>query len=133
MAKFKYTFTVCLTILLAGCGGVAFLPKPLAQDARGIALVDGTPYNCKTLGEIEGSDEVAGRVGATYNTLRKGAYNDLRNEAVAVAGNGKRITLRILNEVAICGYGDSLYYCDKANLPIHSFRIKAQIFECGEK
>ena len=96
---------VCAGALLGGCGAPMFSPKPLDVSARGITEVRDTPYNCKVLGEAEGSDDATGYAAATLEQVRKGALNDLRNEAVAVMGAGKRITLYILDEWALC-YGE---------------------------
>ena len=49
-------------------------------------MVRTTPYNCRVLGEVEGSDNANGYDGATYESMRKSAYNDLKNEAVEVVG-----------------------------------------------
>ena len=125
---------ICAVALLGGCGAPMFSPKPLDASARGITEVRDTPYNCKVLGEAEGSDDATGYAAATLERVRKGALNDLRNEAVAVVGAGKRITLYILNEWALC-YGERgrLVGCPQNAVYVNSYRVRAQIFDCGEK
>lgn len=133
--KISNLMLVCVSILmLGGCGAPMFSPKPLDANARGITEVRDTPYNCRVLGEAEGSDGVTGYAAATLEQVRKGALNDLRNEAVAVAGTGKRITLYILNEQALC-YGEQgrLVRCPQNSIYVNSYRVRAQIFDCGEK
>ena len=131
--KISNLILVCVTVLmLSGCGAPMFLPKPLDASARGITEVRDTPYNCRVLGEAEGSDDATGYAAATLEQVRKGALNDLRNEAVA--GTGKRITLYILNEQALC-YGEQgrLVRCPQNSVYVNSYRVRAQIFDCGEK
>ena len=125
---------VCAVALLGGCGSPMFSPKPLDVSARGITEVRDTPYNCKVLGEAEGSDDATGYAAATLEQVRKGALNDLRNEAVAVVGAGKRITLYILDEWALC-YGERgrPVGCPQNAVYVNSYRVRAQIFDCGEK
>lgn len=124
-----------VAVLFVGCSSVAFTPKPLDYDARGITVVKETPYNCKVLGETEGYDEADNRSGATYEKVRKGAYNDLRNEALAVVRDSNhRITLRIVQEDIVCG--NNIFYqikCNQINSNIYSYRVKAQIFDCGNR
>lgn len=125
---------VCAVALLGGCGSPMFSPKPLDVSARGITEVRDTPYNCKVLGEAEGSDDATGYAAATLERVRKGALNDLRNEAVAVVGAGKRITFYILDGWALC-YGERgrLVGCPQNAVYVNSYRVRAQIFDCGEK
>ena len=54
-----------------------FLPKPLDTSARGITEVRDTPYNCRVLGEAEGSDDATGYASATLEQVSKGALNYL--------------------------------------------------------
>lgn len=121
---------VCAVALLSGCGAPMFSPKPLDVSARGITEVRDTPYNCKVLGEAEGSDDATGYAAATLERVRKGALNDLRNEAVAVVG----ATLYILDEWALC-YGERgrPVGCPQNAVYVNSYRVRAQIFDCGEK
>ena len=125
---------VCAVALLGGCGAPMFSPKPLDASARGITEVRDTPYNCKVLGEAEGSDDATGYAAATLERVKKGALNDLRNEAVTVVGAGKRITLYILIEWALC-YGERgrPARCPQNAVYVNSYRVRAQIFDCGEK
>ena len=96
---------VCAVALLSGCGAPMFSPKPLDASAAVSPRFAIRRITAKFWGEAEGSDDATGYAAATLEQVRKGALNDLRNEAVAVVGAGKRITLYILNEWALC-YGE---------------------------
>ncbi|MCD8213798.1 MAG: DUF4156 domain-containing protein [Campylobacter sp.] len=131
MKKSILIFGTILAFCITGCVAPTFAPKPLQANARGITLVNTTPYGCQSLGETEGSDNAQGYIGANLDSLRIGAYNDLKNEAVAVVGQGKRITLNVLTEDAFCQGNGGLVRCRNGN--IVSYRVRAQIFECGKK
>ncbi|EFL65249.1 hypothetical protein CGSSpBS455_05220, partial [Streptococcus pneumoniae BS455] len=67
-------------------------------------------------------------------TLRDSALNDLRNNAAEAIGKGKRITLRIVEELPTCRSRcplDEEGYAIERH--ITGYRISAQIFECGDK
>lgn len=119
--------------LLSGCVAPQFEPKPLLANSKGIATVRSTPYNCKVLGEAEGNDEANGRMNPTIDRLRQGAINDLKNEAVEIVGLHKRVVLYIVSETPLCYYGNELDRCPRGSQFAASYRIKAQIFDCGDK
>ncbi len=117
-------------LLIGGCGAPAFSPKPLNAEARGITEVRSIPYGCKSLGEFEGSDEVSGYGFAALRHVREGALNDIRNKAFYIIGDGKRKILYILSEKGLC-YGEQV--CPPESVYVHSYHVRAQIFDCGEK
>lgn len=128
-----------LSTVLTGCATEPFVPKALNENAKGISTVRSTPYGCKVLGEIEGKDEkksIAGGIiiGGTLLSMREGAMNDLRNNAVEVVGNSKKRTvLKVISEAAFCAQG---YKCPNQEIEIqniHSYLVKGEIFECGDK
>ena len=131
------------SIFFTGCADVMFEPKPLEMQARGITLAKGTPYNCKILGEVEGKDSPEQRVGATREKLRESAMNELRNEAYYAMGENKRAILHITKEIVLCtkwvggSLSGSLKTVDCTNetstYNIMSYRIHAQVFDCGER
>ena len=132
--------TTIASTVLSGC--VQFVPyegKSLNPEARGITTVRSTPYGCKVLGEAEGKETTNSATpytpgSVTRETLRDSALNDLRNNAAEAIGKGKRITLRIVEELPTC---KSRCPLDEEGYAIEShitgYRISAQIFECGDK
>ncbi|STQ87120.1 hypothetical protein LS73_008130 [Helicobacter muridarum] len=118
-------------------------PKTLNESARGIAVAYSIPYNCKVLGEVEGKDEAGGKAGPTFEQIREGATNDLRNQAADLVRGGQRLMLSISKEAMICQirtkkdkYQEedcTLWNKLPANSQILSYRIHANVFECGEK
>lgn len=135
----NFSIILGLSTLLAGCATQQFIPKSLNENAKGISTVKTTPYGCKVLGEIEGKDDIPPSVGAmlvgnTLSLMREGAMNDLRNNAVDVVGNAKKRTvLKIVSEIAYCSTGVNCPDETKDQHPIHSYLVKAEIFECGDK
>lgn len=125
--------------VLTGCATKPFVPKPLNENAKGISTVRTTPYGCKVLGEIEGKDEkqsITGEIviGGTLLSMRESAMNDLRNNAVEVVGNSKKRTvLRIVDQIAFCAQGYKCLNQDLERQDIHSYWVKGEIFECGDK
>ncbi|RDU61214.1 hypothetical protein [Helicobacter sp. MIT 14-3879] len=121
----------------------AYEPKTLNESARGIAVAYSIPYNCKVLGEVEGKDEAGGKAGPTFEQIREGATNDLRNQAADLVRGGQRLMLSISKEAMICQvrtkkdkYQEedcTLWNKLKPNSQILSYRIHANVFECGEK
>lgn len=121
----------------------AYEPKTLNENARGIAVAYSVPYNCKVLGEVEGKDEAAGKAGPTFEQIREGATNDLRNQAADLVRGGQRLMLSITKEAMICQmrtkkdrYQEedcTLWNKLPDNGQILSYRINANVFECGEK
>ena len=141
-----------VSFLIFGCADPEpqlpmFKPKALEAQGKGITVAKSTPYNCKALGEVEGKDDTQGTQGATRETLREGAINDLKNEAGNVVGENKRIMLKIDKEEVLCNAlvqenRQLLRKVVKCNdgLPsnaiqgsLASHRIHADIFDCGEK
>lgn len=139
-----------LAVFINGCGFFGgddsslppYQPKQLESQARGITVANNTPYNCKILGEVEGKDYATGKSGATKESLREGAINDLRNEASNVVGKGKRAMVAITREVSECestaGFTKKTTSCNNlpqgaTNIKPISYRIIAQVFDCGSK
>ena len=118
-------------------------PKTLNESARGIAVAYSVPYNCKVLGEVEGKDDAAGKAGPTFEAIRDGVLNDLRNQAADLVRGGQRLMLSITKEAMICQTRTkkdkfqeedcTLWNKMPANSQILSYRIHANVFECGEK
>lgn len=118
-------------------------PKTLNESARGIAVAYSIPYNCKVLGEVEGKDEAGGKAGPTFEQIREGATNDLRNQAADLVRGGQRLMLSVSKEAMICQvrtkkdkYQEedcTLWNKLPPNSQILSYRIHANVFECGEK
>lgn len=132
----KYLPLFLVPAMLTSCVALKpYEPTPLNENAKGITTVKSTPYGCKVLGEVEGREtwERKGdyNVGNT-NEVKEGALNDLRNKAYEAVGSGKRITLRIIDEKAICVNNEP---CDPetTHLRVKSYEITAQVFECGTK
>lgn len=136
MNKFKLTALVATIFAFSGCvEQPKFYQTQLSDEARGITVAASTPYNCIVLGEIEGASKTTlGALGANLQTLRDSAIRDAKNNAVYVVGANKRVMLKILNEEAICVHNNKVHNCtDKEVGFIRSYRINAQIFECGTK
>lgn len=134
----KLSSLIATSLMLVGCATVQYFPKALNENAKGIATVRTTPYGCKVLGEIEGKDNSPTQqgviVGNTLSALREGAMNDLRNNAVDVIGNSnKRSVLKIVSETAYCQAGVDCPNQTMESQHIHSYLVKAEIFECGDK
>lgn len=118
-------------------------PKALNESARGIAVAYSVPYNCRVLGEVEGKDETNGKAGPTFEQIREGATNDLKNQAADLVRGGQRLMLSVSKEALICqtrSKKDSFQEEDctlwnklPPNSKILSYRIHANVFECGEK
>ena len=119
-------------------------PKMLNENARGIAVAYNMPYNCKVLGEVEGKDSANGKAGPTFEQIREGATNDLRNQAADLVRGGHRLMLSVTKEAMVCQIreGKSNEYREEdctlwSEIPdggqILSYRIHANVFECGEK
>lgn len=136
----KLSSLIATSLMLASCATIEYFPKTLDEKAKGIATVKTTPYGCKVLGEIEGKDEspiqpaMTMIVGNSLSALREGAMNDLRNNAVDVIGNSsKRSVLKIVSETAYCQAGVDCPNQTMESQSIHSYLVKAEIFECGDK
>ena len=78
----------------------AYEPKRLNEEARGIAVAYSVPYTCKLLGEVEGKDNSDGKVPPSFEDIREGATNDLRNHAAELVNEDSRIlVVMVSNEV----------------------------------
>ncbi|QPB41807.1 hypothetical protein [Rodentibacter haemolyticus] len=130
--------------MLTGCVVTKpFEPKPLDEKARGISIVRSTPYGCKVLGEVEGFDKTNSDKNRPFDVIytdptleeaRRGALNDARNNAVEVAGKAKRVTLRIVEAKATCFTPNGVCAPNIIDTSrVLSFRVSAQVFECGKK
>ena len=118
-------------------------PKTLNENARGISVAYSMPYNCKVLGEVEGKDDANGKAGPTFEQIREGATNDLRNQAADLVRSGKRLMLSVTKEAMICQmrakkgkYQEedcTIWNKLPDNGQILSYRISANVFECGDK
>lgn len=137
----KLSSLTVTSLMLVGCATQQYFPKTLDEKAKGIATVRTTPYGCKVLGEIEGKDQSPTKkpamtmiVGNSLSALREGAMNDLRNNAIDVIGNAsKRTVLKIVSETAYCQAGVDCPNQTMGSQHIHSYLVKAEIFECGDK
>ena len=137
MREFKFSIVLSsLIFVLTGCvEQPRFYPTKLMNEARGVTIARSTPYNCVVLGEIEGrSDTSLGAIGANLQTLRDSAINDVKNNAIYATGRDKRIMLRIFYEKATCIYNGNIIDCTREEIGlVRSYRLSAQIFECGYK
>lgn len=131
---------ICVAgLLFNGCASpnIRYIPKMASEDAKGVTMVDKAPKSCKSLGDIEGSDSgMEGNVGmllVVLNDIRDGAFNDLKNKAVYAVGRNKYVSLRIIEEQALCYEGRTLVACPPKTFAAHVYRVKAQVFDCGEK
>lgn len=123
--------------ILAGCvAPQAYEPKALNEDAQGIATTRSSPYGCKFLGEYEGKDDVSNQhvFGASLSLMRESATNDLRNNAVKVVANSKKRTvLKIAKETIMCSRFQKCPENYNEALPITSYHVIGEIFECADK
>ncbi|RDU61216.1 hypothetical protein [Helicobacter sp. MIT 14-3879] len=121
----------------------AYEPKKLNEEARGIAVAYSVPYTCKLLGEVEGKDNSDGKVPPSFEDIREGATNDLRNKASELVNEDSRILVKLTKEAMICEMRvkDGQYEekdCTAwqkipQNGKILSYRVHANVFECGTK
>lgn len=121
----------------------SYEPKKLNEEARGIAVAYNVPYTCKLLGEVEGRDNSDGKVPPSFEDIREGATNDLRNHAAELVDEDSRILVKLTKEAMICEMrvNDGKYEekdCTAwekipQNGKILSYRIHANVFECGTK
>lgn len=121
----------------------AYEPKRLNEEARGIAVAYSIPYTCKLLGEVEGKDNSDGKVPPSFEDIREGATNDLRNHAAELVNDDSRLLVKLTKEAMTCEMrvSDGKYEekdCTAwekipQNGKILSYRIHANVFECGIK
>ena len=120
-----------------------YTPKPLMEEAKGIAVVNGVPLYCKLLGEAEGIDSSDGKGAPSFEQIREGALNDLRNGTMDLVDSRSKIVLTPVKEAMTCEMrvNDGKYEekdCTAwekipQNGKILSYRIHANVFECGTK
>ncbi|GAB0173170.1 hypothetical protein [Helicobacter trogontum] len=120
-----------------------YTPKPLIDDAKGIAVVNGVPLNCKLLGEAEGIDSSDGKAAPSFELIREGALNDLRNGTMDLVDSRDRIVLTPVKEAMTCeirNEGDQFDEKDcttwtqiPSNGKILYYRIHANVFDCGAR
>lgn len=120
-----------------------YTPKPLIEDAKGIAVVNGVPLNCKLLGEAEGIDSSDGKAAPSFELIREGALNDLRNGTMDLVDSRDRIVLTPVKEAMTCeirNEGDQFDEKDCTtwtqipnNGKILFYRIHANVFDCGAR
>lgn len=120
-----------------------YTPKPLIDDAKGIAVVNGVPLNCKLLGEAEGIDSSDGKAAPSFEQIREGALNDLRNGTMDLVDSRDRIVLTPVKEAMTCelrNEGDQFDEKDCTtwtqipnNGKILYYRIHANVFDCGAR
>lgn len=121
----------------------AYEPKKLNEEARGIAVAYSIPYTCKLLGEVEGRDSSDGKVPPSFEDIREGATNDLRNRASELVNEDSRILVKLTKEAMICEmrvkdgqYEEkdcTVWQKIPQNGKILSYRVHANVFECGTK
>ena len=144
VSRFYKISVACIfaMLFLTGCGLFStveekppYQPKPIEAQARAVTVAKNIPYNCKILWEVEGKDSSRGTRGATKTMLREGAINDLRNEAYYVGGQGKRVMVNITKELCKVWNGNNWQSVDCNALQGNalSYRIHAQVFDCGDR
>ena len=139
----RFTIALGFGLVMVGCGPtLPYAPKELEKGARTVTVAKTTPYNCKLLGEAEGKDNAEGKISPSYEQIREGALNDLRNTAADVA-HGKRAMVSPTKEKMVCskigffGGRSGRFDCSLETMgkktAIENLRIHAQVFDCGEK
>lgn len=120
-----------------------YQPKALIEEAKGIAIVNGVPLNCKLLGESEGVDSSDGKSAPSFELIREGALNDLRNGAIDVTDARDRIILTPVKEAMTCELKTGADQFEEkdctqwtqipANGKILFYRIHANVYNCGPR
>ncbi|RDU61215.1 hypothetical protein [Helicobacter sp. MIT 14-3879] len=120
-----------------------YTPKPLIEEAKGIAVVNGVPLNCKLLGEAEGIDSSDGKAAPSFELIREGALNDLRNGTMDLVDARDRVILTPVKEAMTCELrteNDQFEEKDctqwtqiPSNGKILFYRIHANVFDCGPR
>lgn len=118
-------------------------PKMLNEGAKGIAIANSVPYTCILLGEVEGRDSSDGRAAPSFEEIREGTLNDLRNHATELVYNDSRILVSLTKEAMTCemmlddGKFEERDCTSWSVIPnngrILSYRIHANVFECPGK
>lgn len=118
-------------------------PKPLIEEAKGIAVVNGVPLNCKLLGEAEGIDDSDGKAAPSFELIREGALNDLRNRTMDLVDSRDRVILTPVKEAMTCemhtqdGQFEEKDCTTWTQIPnngkILFYRIHANVYNCGAR
>ncbi|MDY5950099.1 MAG: hypothetical protein SPJ16_02740 [Helicobacter sp.] len=130
-----------------------FQPKALSENARGITMASSKAYHCKIVGEMEGHDEVRGKVSnVTRERIRQGAINDLKNELTYAIKDGQKVMIHISREQMKCraypvdkkgkvipkSHLKEMDCTDWEDVPedrgqIISYKVYADLYDCGDK
>lgn len=120
-----------------------YSPVPLLEEAKGIAVLNGIPFNCKLLGEAEGIDNSDGKMAPSFEQIREGALNDLRNKTLDLVDSRDRVVLVPVKEAMTCELradGDQFDEKDCTtwtqipnNGKILFYRVHANVFDCGAR
>lgn len=126
-----------------------YKPVELLEEAKGIAVLNGIPLNCKLLGEVEGIDSSDGKGAPSFEEIRAGTLNDLRNKTLDVADARDRVVVVPRKEAMTCELRskDKLNVFDERDcttwkkIPevegeegkILFYRIHADVFDCGAR
>ncbi|WP_245945728.1 hypothetical protein [Helicobacter didelphidarum] len=120
-----------------------YTPIPLIEEAKGIAVLNGIPLNCKLLGEAEGMDNSDGKAAPSFEQIREGALNNLRNRTMDLVDSRDRIVLTPVKEAMTCELRSEDNQFDEKdcttwtqipnNGKILFYRIHANVFDCGAR
>lgn len=137
-----------IMIVISGCAkGPAYTPSTLDSQARGITIATSKPYNCKIEGELEATESARGKSSVTKESIREGAINNLKNEAVHAVKEGSKMMIKIDRETMKCKKKPSFFGLVGKNKPefacqepinpkkidIVEYKIYADIYSRGEK
>ncbi|RDU66763.1 hypothetical protein CQA53_03055 [Helicobacter didelphidarum] len=95
-----------IAILSAGCA-TNFPPYEATQmdkDTRGITLAQAGEriFGCKVEGDIEVTETAVNKSGTTLDEIKKGAENQLKNEAIHTTKAGNKVVLKIIGKSMKC-------------------------------
>ena len=120
-----------------------YMVEPLLEEAKGIAVVNGVPLNCKLLGESEGLASSDGKSAPSFEMIREGALNALRNNVIDLGDPRDRIILTPIKEAMTCEFRlENSQFEEKDctqwtqipnNGKILYYRIHANVYDCGVK
>lgn len=120
-----------------------YVPLALLEEAKGVAVLNGIPINCKLLGEAEGIDNSDGKMAPSFEQIREGALNDLRNKTLDLADTRDRVVIVPVKEAMTCELrteGDQFDEKDcttwkeiPSNGKILFYRVHANVFDCGAR
>ena len=117
-------------------------PKMLNEGAKGIAIANSIPYTCILLGEVEGRDSSDGRAAPSFEEIREGALNDLRNATMDLVDSQRdKVVITPTKEAMTCEtmIGENQYEESNCtswtkipnNGKILYYRIHANVYACG--